>query len=473
MTPTQSSDIQKIYDTQRAKRWRVAQSTAEERILKLKKLRQAIFDTQTELQKAIYDDFRKNPAEVDLTETNLVIAEINDAIKHLPRWMKPQPVKTPMVLFGTSSAIHYEPKGLALILSPWNYPFQLAVSPVVAAIAAGNCVILKPSNKTPHTARYLKRLLSDVFAEDEVAVFEGDHTIADALLEMPFDHIFFTGSTHIGKKVMAAAAKHLAPVTLELGGKSPVIIDQTADIKKSAARIAWGKLINAGQTCVAPDYVLIHESKAKDFIAEIKRVIAERYGADPKTQLQSTDYCRLVSEAHREGLVKILKEAVESGATIETGGSAEGDSRFFPPTILSQVSESNPIMREEIFGPILPVLTYSDLDEAIALVQKKEKPLALYIFSENPQHIHRVLRATTAGGTCINNLAIHLANPNLPFGGVGWSGMGSYHGFFGFKTFSHERAVLRQGPIDLLKSFYPPYTPRLQKIIRWFTRYLA
>lgn len=475
MSTPATTEIQKVYDAQRANRWRIAQTTAEERLVKLKKFRKAIFDNLSDLQKAVYDDFKKNPAEVDLTETHLVISEINDAIKHLPRWMKPYKVKTPMTLLGTHSEIHYEPKGLVLVLSPWNYPFQLAASPVVAAVAAGNCVILKPSNKTPHTARFLKKLMAEVFPEDEVAVFEGDHTVADALLELPFDHIFFTGSTGIGKKVMTAAAKHLTSVTLELGGKSPVIVDETADVKKAAERIVWGKFINAGQTCVAPDYLLIHESQAQAFIEEAKKVIAARYGSDSKAQARSPDYCRLVSEGHQQGLMKVLEESVKQGAKVEVGGSpnGSGDARFIPPTLLSQVKEDTAIMKDEIFGPILPILTYRSLDDAIALIRRKEKPLALYIFSEHDRHIDRILKSTTAGGTCVNNLAIHLANPNLPFGGVGYSGMGNYHGFFGFKTFSHERAVLKQGRLDMLKMFYPPYTPRLSKMIQFITKHLG
>lgn len=466
----------KIFQRQRENRWRIAKTTAEDRTAKLKKLRESIFNRREELHQAIYDDFRKNPAETDLTETHLVIAEINDAIKHLSRWMRPHKVKTPLVLFGTSSEIRYEPKGVVLILSPWNYPFQLAISPLVAAVAAGNCVILKPSNKTLHTARFLKKLVAEVFDEDEVAVIEGDHTAADALLELPFDHIFFTGSPTVGKKVMAAAAKHLTPVTLELGGKSPVIIDETADVKKAARRVMWAKFINAGQTCVAPDYLLIHESRATDFVEEAKKVIASRYGETEKAQAQSPDYCRLISEAHGQGIRKILEESVKQGAKIEIGGASQGsngDGRFLPPTLLTQVRPDTAIMREEIFGPILPILTYKTLDEAIGLIRSKEKPLALYLFSKDRSHIEEILKNTTAGGSCVNNLVVHLANPNLPFGGVGSSGMGNYHGIFGFKTFSHERAVLTQGAIDTLKFFYPPYTPRLKKMIQFLTKHLG
>ncbi|HEX5036492.1 MAG TPA: aldehyde dehydrogenase family protein [bacterium] len=470
-----AADLDALYRRLRDNRWRIAKTSAAERVVKLKKLREAIFAMQKDLHKAIHDDFRKNPAETDLTETHLVIAEINDAIKHLAKWMKPKKVKTPMTLFGTSSEIRCEPKGVVLILSPWNYPFQLAVSPVVAAVSAGNVVLLKPSNKTPNTARFLKKLMAEVFPEDEIAVVEGDHTVADALLEYPFDHIFFTGSPNVGKKIMTAAAKHLAPVTLELGGKSPVVVDETADIKKTASRVMWAKFINAGQTCVAPDYLLIHESKAKEFVEEAKKAVASRYGDTPAAQAKSEDYCRLVSEQHGQGLQKVLDESIKQGAKVEIGGlqGLNGDARFLPPTLLTNVTPETAIMREEIFGPILPILTYRNLDEAIALIRSREKPLALYVFSNDRAHTEEILKNTTAGGSCVNSLAVHLANPNLPFGGVGMSGMGNYHGYFGFKTFSHERAVLRQGAIDTLKFFYPPYTPKLRKMIDFLTKHLS
>jgi aldehyde dehydrogenase (NAD+) len=465
-------DVERIFALQKANQPRVAQTSAAQRAAKLRQLRDAIFASLTDLQQAIFDDFRKNAAEVHLTETHLVIGELNDAIRNLPRWMKPKRVKTPLVLFGTRSEIRYQPKGVVLILSPWNYPFQLALSPVIAAVAAGNCFVLKPSNKTPHCAAFIRRLLAKVFDEDEVAVIEGDHTVAEALLEFPFDHIFFTGSTGVGRKIMAAAAKHLVPVTLELGGKSPAIVDDTADIRKAAERIVWGKFINAGQTCVAPDYLLIHANQAGRFIEEAKKVIAARYGSDAGSQAQNADYCRVISDAHQQTLMKLLQQSVREGARIETGGVA-GEDRFVAPTILSGVAEHSEIMREEIFGPILPVVTYTSLDDAIALVRRKDKPLALYVFSQNEDNIRRILASTTSGGACVNSLVVHLANPNLPFGGVGMSGMGNYHGFFGFRTFSHERAVLRQGGIDVVRLFYPPYTPRLKKLIELITRYAA
>ncbi len=462
--------LKDIFERQRAHRWKIAQTTAAERIAKLTRLKKAILDRREEIQKAIYEDFGKNPAEVDVTEIFPAVAEISHAIRHLSNWMKPHPVKTPLVLFGTRGELRYEPKGVVLILSPWNYPFQLLSAPLVAAIAAGNCVMLKPSAKVPHTSHFLKGLIGDLFPEEEIALIEGGHETADFLLELPFDHLFFTGSPPVGKKVMTAAAKNLASVTLELGGKSPVVVDETADLKKAAERIVWGKFINAGQTCVAPDYLLIHKKVADEFVREARRVIESRYGPEGE-QEKSPDYCRLITAEHQQGLLKLLEASVQAGAKIEVGGRS--DARYLSPTLLSQLDENSPIMKEEIFGPILPLLTFDRLEEAIRLIQSRPKPLALYIFSRQEKNVEQILRQTSAGGSCVNALIIHLANPDLPFGGVGESGMGNYHGFFGFRTFSHERAVLHQGRIDSLKFFYPPYTRWVRGLIRLALRFLA
>lgn len=468
-----SEELKNLFEKQTQNRWAVSKTTAEERIAKLEKIRNAVLNCRDEIHRAIFDDFKKNPAESDLTEIFPIIAEVNHTIKHLRSWMKPQGVKTPFVLLGTSSKIHYEAKGVVLILSPWNYPFQLLMSPLIAALSAGNCVIVKPSSKVPHTARFAKKFLGALFPEEEVAVVEGGPEVADQLLEFPFDHIFFTGSTPVGKKIMTAAAKHLTPVTLELGGKSPVIVDETADIKKAAQRIAWAKFVNAGQTCVAPDYLLLHKDQLPPFIDEFKKVVGKRYGKEITDQEKNENYCRLVSEGAGKTLQKILNAAVDAGAQVEMGGETTGDNRFFPPTLLTGVKDDSPIMKEEIFGPILPVLTWQKLDDAYAIIRKRPKPLALYIFSKNNERVKQILKETTAGGSCVNNLVIHLANSNLPFGGVGFSGMGNYHGFFGFKTFSHERAVLSQGVFDSLKTFYPPYTRFLRKLISWMIRHVA
>ncbi|MBI4412409.1 MAG: aldehyde dehydrogenase family protein [Deltaproteobacteria bacterium] len=466
-------DIRRIFEKQKANRWHVSQTSASERIAKLKKLGEAIWAKRGEIHKAIHDDFRKNPGETDLTEIYPTLSEINHTVKHLRRWMKPHRVKTPMVMFGTKSVVRYEAKGIVLILSPWNYPFQLFMVPLITAISAGNCVMAKASTKVPHTAEFLKKFISELFDENEAAVVGGDHTVADALLELPFDHIFFTGSIPIGKKVMKYAAENLAPVTLELGGKSPVIVDETADIQKAAERILWGKFINAGQTCVAPDYLLIHESREKEFLEKAGEVLQKRYGQSDSDQEKSEGFCRIVSEGHLRGLKKILDEAVQAGAKIAFGGKMNGNGRYLSPTLLTGVKDTSPIMKEEIFGPILPLVTFTSLGEVFESIQSRDKPLALYIFSRSGKNIEAILKNTTSGGTCINSTVIHLGNTNLPFGGVGASGMGNYHGFYGFRNLSHERAVLRQGPIDMLKYFYPPYTKKVKKMIELATKYLG
>jgi aldehyde dehydrogenase (NAD+) len=466
-------DIKYVHDIQKQNQWRVAQTTVQERKRKLQKLRDAVWAKRAEIHQAIYDDFKKNPVETDITEIFPIISEINHTLRHLAQWMKPTRVKAPRALFGTRSEIHYEPKGLVLILSPWNYPAALLLNPLGAAIAAGNCAIIKPSSKVPHTARFMKSFIADLFPREEVALFEGSSEVSEMLLDLPFDHIFFTGSTQVGKSVMAAAARHLTPVTLELGGKSPAIVDDTANIQKSAERILWGKYINAGQTCVAPDYLLIHEACLGPFIETARKILEARYGHSQPERQANPAYCRLVSEGHCHGLKNLLDQAVATGAKIAFGGASDQAERYMEPTLLTQVRPDSPLMGAEIFGPILPILTFRHLDDAISIIRAQEKPLALYIFSENESNIDFLVKNTRAGGSCINSAIIHLANPNLPFGGVGQSGLGNYHGVFGFRNFSHERAILRQGFIDTLKAFYPPYTDTVKKIIQCCGKYLS
>jgi len=467
------NEITRVFELQRANRWKVAKTTALERIGKLKRLRDLIEVKTPLIQKAIYEDFRKNPAESDLTEIIPAISEIKHTIAHLVSWMKPVRVPTPLSLFGTRSEYRHEPKGMVLILSPWNYPFNLTITPLTSAIAAGNCVIVKPSSKTPKTSAMMKALLAEVFPENEVAFLEGDSLISDALLELPFDHIFFTGSPSVGKKIMAAAAKNLASVTLELGGKSPVVVDETADPRTAAERILWGKFINAGQTCVAPDYILMHESIVDNFVTIARQVIAARFGASIASQSESPDFCRIVNVSKARELETLLDKSIAAGAQVAFGGKAAPDERFVAPTMLTHVRNDSPIMQNEIFGPILPVISFHTLDEAIEIIHRREKPLALYIFSQNHANIEKILGETTAGGTCVNSLIMHLANGNLPFGGIGNSGMGNYHGHFGFVTFSHQRAVLTQGWPDLLKMVYPPYTAWMKKCIQLSTSWLT
>jgi aldehyde dehydrogenase (NAD+) len=461
-----------LFERQRANRWNVAATTAGQRRARLKRLRDEIVARRGELADAMRADFGKHPTEVDITEIHPALDEVNHAIRHLKRWMRPRRVRTPALLAGTRSELRCEPKGVVLILAPWNYPFGLMVAPLVAAVAAGNCAILRPSEKVPHTAAAVARLVEAVFPPEEVAVVVGGIPVADALLELPFHHVFFTGSTRVGRRVMAAAAKHLASVTLELGGKSPVVVDEQADVAAAARRVTWGKFVNAGQTCIAPDYVLVHRSREREFIEAAKATLAGFFGPTEEDRRRTPDFCRIVDLAAHRRLSDLLQAAVNAGAKVETGGETDAADRYVAPTILSGVTEENPVMEEEIFGPILPVLPFGDLGEAIEVVRRGGKPLAMYVFCGSAANRERVIAQTTAGATVVGNTLLHYANPNLPFGGVGESGQGSYHGEFGFRAFSHERAVLRQRGRPLAEMFYPPYGRRLVRLATSFARRL-
>ena len=459
--------IEQIFAKQRANRAAVKRSTAGQRIAKLQMLRAAILSREAAIREAMFKDFRKSPTEVDLTEIYPSLVELKDAIHSLHSWMRPHRVPTPMALLGTDSFLHYEPKGVVLIIGPWNYPFQLVIAPVVAAIAAGNCVIVKPSELTTHTSTLLVELLGSVFHEDEVAVVQGGPAETQRLLALPFDHFFFTGSTKVGKIVAEAAARQLASSTLELGGKSPAIIDDSADLAQAAQRIVWGKFVNAGQTCIAPDYVMVSERRESQLISELKRAIAALYGDSEADRRASMDLCRIINRRNFDRLKTMLDGTVNQGARVEIGGVTDADELYVAPTVLSGVSANSPVMAEEIFGPILPVITYKNLGEVPAFVTARDKPLSLYVFGTDQRAIDSIIDSTTAGGTCVNNSLVHFANSNLPFGGVGPSGSGSYHGIFGFKAFSHERAVLRQGRVNIFKSVYPPYGPSVTRMTKW------
>ncbi|HEX3473983.1 MAG TPA: aldehyde dehydrogenase family protein [Kofleriaceae bacterium] len=465
--------IEQLFRVQRANQAAVKRTTADERIAKLKRLRAAILEREGAIREAIFKDFRKSATEVDLTEIYASLVEIKDAIHSLARWMKPQHVSTPMSLFGTRSWVHHEPKGVVLIIGPWNYPFQLVIAPLVAAVAAGNCVVCKPSELTAHTSALLVELIGAVFPRDEVAVVEGGPDETQRLLALPFDHYFFTGSTRVGRIVAEAAAKHLASTTLELGGKSPAVIDDSADLARAANRLVWGKFVNGGQTCIAPDYVLVSERRQAELVKELGRSIGEMYGATEEDRRKSPDLCRIINPRNFDRLKKMLDDSVSQGAKIEIGGASDAGERFIAPTVLTNVKPDAPVMAEEIFGPILPIVTYKQLDEVPPFITARDKPLALYVFATDQHAIDSVIDNTTAGGTCINNALIHFANPHLPFGGVGPSGMGNYHGYYGFKAFSHERAVLQQGRTDMLKSVYPPYGPKVSKMIKWMFKLFA
>jgi aldehyde dehydrogenase (NAD+) len=473
-SPAPSDDrddrIERLYRAQRANQAAVKRTTADERIAKLRRLRAAIVEREAAIRDAIHRDFRKAAAEVEVTEIYPVLVEIKDAIHSLKRWMKPQRVPTPLALFGTRSWVHHEPKGVVLVIAPWNYPFQLAIAPLIAAVAAGNCMIVKPSELTTHTSALLAELLGAVFPENEVAVVEGGPAETQRLLALPFDHFFFTGSTRVGRIVAEAAARHLASTTLELGGKSPTIIHDSADLGLAANRIVWGKFVNAGQTCIAPDYVLVPAALEKPLVEELRRSIATMYGASEDDRRASPDLCRVINDRNYDRLTRMLDDTVAAGATVAIGGGRDAGERYLAPTVVTGVTADSAVMAEEIFGPILPVLTYQKLDDATAFVTARDKPLALYVFAEDGGAIDRVINETTAGGTSVNNAVVHFANSNLPFGGVGPSGLGSYHGFFGFQAFSHQRAVLQQGRLDMLKSIYPPYGPKVARMVAFMRK---
>jgi aldehyde dehydrogenase (NAD+) len=457
----------------KANRWNIANTTLEQRIDKLRKLRKAIEDRIPELKDALMKDFKKSPYEVEISEILPTIHEIREACSNLRKWMQPTEVTTPLSLFGSTSRLIYEPKGVVLIIGPWNYPFQLILAPLVAAIAAGNCIMVRPSPDTVHTSEFIRSLLTSLFSENEVSVQIVDLDTTKYILEKPFDHIFFTGSPTVGKIIMEAAAKNLCSVTLELGGKSPVIIDETASLDYAALHIAWGKIINGGQTCIGVDYVLVHENKVNEFIEKTKNQLKIFYGQNMDDWKKTPDLCRIINEKNFLRLKNLVSEAVKNGANIEIGGEFDQAEKYISPTVLKNVPLDSAIMQEEIFGPILPVITFRNLEDAIKIIDSRPKPLALYIFSENESNIQTILKNTSSGGTVINGVIVHFTNFNLPFGGVNHSGIGNYHGHYGFKAFSNERAVLRVNKqLNMLHRMFPPYSAFTSKLVNIVTKYL-
>ncbi len=465
---TSATEIKRIFDLQREHQFVVGNTTAKERIRKLKRLNEAVMKYRPRIKEALYDDYRKHPSEVDMTEIYPVVSEIRHAKRKLRTWMDKQRVTTPLALVGSSSYVRYEPKGVTLLISPWNFPINLTLGPLVSAIAAGNTVIIKPSEMTPNASALLRELIEEVFEENEVALVEGAVATAKDLLELPFNHIFFTGAPSIGKIVMGAAAKHLTSVTLELGGKSPTIVDETADIKTAARRVAWGKYSNNGQICIAPDYVYVHESKKTEFLAALKETLNDFYAADAA---ESTSYARIVNHHHYDRVKGYVEDAVSKGATVEAGGTFDGDQDYISPTVITGAPLDSDLMTEEIFGPVLPVFGYTDLEDVLKMVNGREKPLALYIFSKSNRNIKHILANTRAGGTCINHNAVHFYNTHLPFGGSNNSGIGKGHGWYGFTAFSNARAVFRQHIPNALELLVPPYTGFKQKIIDLTVKY--
>ncbi len=466
-------DFNSIFYQQKEKAIEMRSRPIDDRINTLKRLKLLLERYRQEIRDVVYEDFKKPALEADLSETYVVISEIRHAIKHLKSWSRPRSVSGNVTYFGTSSQIQYEPKGVCLIIAPWNYPVNLLLGPAVSAIAAGNTAILKPSEITAHTSALLKKLINDNFPANELFVTEGGVDETQALLKLPFDHIFFTGGTAIGKLVMKAAAENLTSVTLELGGKSPAIIDQSADLKDAAEKIAWGKWVNNGQTCIAPDYVLVHPSKKDQFVNYLRSSIDTLYPTGNQQLKEVKDYSRVVNDKHFGRLSDMINDAVQNGATVEHGGQSDVSERLIEPTVLSNLPEDSKLLKEEIFGPVLPIVEYESVDQAIDYINRNDKPLSLYVFAKDDSVTNRVLNNTSSGSACINDCVLQFMQPNLPFGGVNHSGIGKAHGEFGFMEFSNKKSVLKQRiGLTSAKSLYPPYNGMKQKMVDFMMKYV-
>lgn len=430
------------------------------RVDQLTKLKESILKYQTQLEEALYIDLGKNRFESYTSEIGFILYSISHTIKHLKKWMKPEKKKTPISLMFTKSEVIKQPYGCVYIIGPYNYPFQLLIEPLIGAIAAGNCAILSPSELTPHVCEVIKDIVNNTFSANYICCVEGGIENNTLLLNSPVDYIFFTGSINVGKIVMQAAAKRLTPVTLELGGKSPVIIEKSANLKIASQRIVWGKLMNCGQTCVAPDYVLVPNELKDEFLLHLKETINEFYGEET---IKNKDYGRIVNDRHIQRLKKIIEKDKKY---LFMGGTIDEKQRYIEPTILSLDNFEAASMQEEIFGPILPVIGYSDIGQALAYINSHDKPLALYVFSENQKAIDSIINNTVSGGVAINETISHIINPNLPFGGIGSSGIGNYHGKYSFNTFSHQRSCLRKTTKLKLNLIYPPFNVKKLKNVR-------
>lgn len=415
----------------------------------LNRLESAIREKEELICRALKKDLHKSAFESYMTETGMILNELGYVRKHLDGWMREKKVLTPLSSFHARSFTVAEPYGVILVMSPWNYPLMLCLEPLIGAIAAGNCCILKPSAYAPAVSAVIKRLIEDAFPQEYIAVVEGGRRENAELLEQRFDYIFFTGGVEVGKLVMEKAARNLTPVTLELGGKSPCIVDATADLNIAAKRVVFGKYLNSGQTCVAPDYLLIHSSVKRAFLSYVQKWIRRMYGKDP---LQNPDYPKMINQRHFDRVMGLIE-----GETVVEGGRVNRESLQIAPTVLDHIKSSSPIMGEEIFGPVLPVLTFEKIEEAEAFIAKREKPLALYLFTKDKGVEKRILKNLSFGGGCVNDTIIHLATSRMGFGGVGASGMGSYHGVKSFETFSHQKSVVKKYNWIDLPIRYQPY----------------
>jgi aldehyde dehydrogenase (NAD+) len=424
------------------------------RIEQLRKLRDLIIENENAIYEALNTDFRKSRFETYLSENGYMIMEINEFIKKLKKWARPERLPSNLLNFPSSSFLMYEPYGLTLIIAPWNYPFQLALGPLAGAMAAGNCAIIKPSELTPATSSLIKDLVNDNFDESYIHVIEGDAGVTQSLLAEKFDYIFFTGGIQVGKIIAQAAAKHLTPVTLELGGKSPCIVDGSMNMDLAARRIVWGKFLNNGQTCVAPDYIYVDQQYQEELLNSLKQEVENAFGDNPE---KSPDLARIVNLKHYNRIKDLIPED-----KIYNGGTTNESELYIAPTILQDIDWDDDVMKEEIFGPLLPVLSYKNTEELISTLKRKEKPLALYIFSKKKSFIKDVLNELSFGGGAINDTVIHYGNPYVPFGGIGQSGYGAYHGKYSFETFSHKKGIVRKGNWLDVPVRYAPYNSKLK-----------
>lgn len=461
--PSQES-LRALLATQRSYASGVRAHSASERIVKLKRMTAYLSDQRNidGLVAALQADFRKPEVETLLSELGTVLSHLRYVSRRLKRWMEPTKLSVPLSLTGMRNYVYKEPKGCTLIIAPWNYPFNLTLIPLIYAISAGCTAIVKPSEFSPATTAFIKGMLDELFDEREIKVVTGEGDTSAFLTTLPFDHIFFTGSPAIGKKVMAAAAKNLTSVTLELGGKSPAIIDQGINLKKSAENTVWGKCFNAGQTCIAPDYLLIDRTIAGEYVGELSAALTRFYGQDAQA---SPSFARIINRRHFDRIKALLDDAVSKGATIAHGGRMDRDDLFIEPTILTGVTEEMDVMQEEIFGPLWPVMTYGTLSEAVQIINRREKALAFYIQSDNRATIRKLLAGTSSGGALVNEYLLGGGSASVPFGGVNNSGIGKSFGYHGFVEFTNERAVMERRFLDLSMA-YPPYTDKVLGLVR-------
>jgi aldehyde dehydrogenase (NAD+) len=464
--------IIEIFNSQQSNKINIINSSAAERISKLQKIKKWIYQNKSLIREALYADFKKPAPEVDLQEIYVSLIETKHAIRNVKMWMKLRKVKRKIQLPTARGWVEYHPKGVVLIITPWNFPFMLTVTAIVSAIAAGNCMMVKPSELSPITSRLLKEMMDQLFPQNEVAVIEGEKDVATALLKLKFDHILFTGSSEIGKIIMKSAAENLTSVTLELGGKSPAIIDQSANIADAAHKISWGKYINSGQTCVSPDYLFVHQLVYGSFVTGLRDEIIKSYGSTEAERKSSPDFARSIDQKHFDRVRKLIEDASNNGGKCDIGGEFDETDRYIAPTIMTNIPKNSALMKEEIFGPILPIFKYNALEEVLETIKEKENPLSIYIFSKNKKNINTIIKNTFSGGVGINEVVTQFIHANLPFGGVGNSGMGNCHGFYGFKAFSTERAIIKNNRYSPLKLVFPPFSSFKKKLIDIMVRYL-